>query len=146
MLQRQADLPPQLHCRRSVDRLSPQPLLDGLGCERATGGWDLPHRRRLTGNLGVKRQRVRCASPSFPSGHFLFLLFLTYPHPAVLGSVTRTGVAWATVRAGAFLRKGTKGASGAGQSQAACRGSPGGGRKRALTCHDSVMSSSRVSP
>ena len=76
VLQGQADLPPQLHCRSPVARLLPEPLLDGLGRERGTGGRDLPHRWRLTGNLGQKATcETRLPIASCPS-----LPFLAPPH------------------------------------------------------------------
>lgn len=92
-LQRQADLPFQLHCGRSVGRLFPQPLLNSPGCERGARWGDLPHRWRLAGNLEVKRQHVRPASPSLPSTHLSVLASFHSPDSAVLGSVTRTGAA-----------------------------------------------------
>ena len=126
VLQCQADLPPQLYRRCSVDGLFPQPLLQSLGGEGGAGRWDLPHGRRLAGNLGVKRQHVRPGSPHFPAPSFLFLLLPALPTllcrrwlQALEGPGGERGL-------GLFQEEGERGPGRTGQGQAAGRpGLPG---------------------
>lgn len=85
VLQRQADLSTQLCGGCAVGRLLPQPLLDGLGGQRGAARGDLPDRRWLVGNLGVKRQHGRPDSPFLPCP------LLPSPLPTVQGSGLRIG-------------------------------------------------------